>query len=70
MNSLQARPNPFVAEGFKLSSLTHKCCCVAVKVGEVVEVRDTKHPQGPTLTFNQDEWRAFIGGVKNNEFDV
>ena len=62
--------NPFAAEGFKLSSFTHKCCCVAVRVGEMVEVRDTKNPEGPTLSFNKDEWKAFVSGIKNNEFDV
>ena len=62
--------NPFAEEGFKLSSLTHKCCCVAVRIGEMVEIRDTKNPQGPTLTFNKAEWDAFVKGVKNNEFDV
>jgi len=65
-------PNPFAAEGFKLSSLTHKCCCVAVKVfpDGSVKLRDTKNPGGPALEFNKDEWAAFIGGVKLGEFDV
>jgi len=62
--------NPFKKEGFKLSSLTHKCCCVAVKIGDMVEVRDTKNHDSPTLSFNKDEWKAFIGGVKKGEFDV
>ena len=62
--------NPFAAEGFKLSSHTHKCCCVAVRIGETVNVRDTKNPNGPSLSFNKSEWRAFVKGVKNNEFDV
>lgn len=63
-------PNPFENEGFKLSSHTHQCCCVAVRMGETVELRDTKNPQGPTLSFNRDEWTAFIKGVKNGEFDT
>jgi len=70
MKTGQQSPNPFVAEGFKLSSFTHKCCCVAVRVGETVEIRDTKNPQGPTLSYNKDEWAAFVKGVKNGEFDV
>jgi hypothetical protein len=65
-------PNPFAADGYKLSSLTHKCCCVAVKMNPdgSVKVRDTKNPGGQALTFNKDEWAAFIGGVKLGEFDV
>jgi len=65
-------PNPFADEGYKLSSLTHKCCCVAVKMHDdgSVKVRDTKNLGGPALMFNKDEWVAFIGGVKLGEFDV
>lgn len=68
--TLKQSPNPFAMAGFKLSTFTHKCCCVAVRVGDMVEVRDTKHVDGPTLAFNRDEWDAFVKGVKNNEFDV
>lgn len=67
---LESGHNPFAAEGFKVPSTTHKCCCVAVRVGETVEVRDTKNPQGPTLSFNKNEWKTFVKGVKNNEFDA
>ena len=72
MNTLvgEPSPNPFAAEGFKLSSLTKKCCCVAVRIGDTVEIRDTKNVDGPTLSFNLDEWAAFVGGVKNGEFNV
>ena len=63
--------NPFASEGFKLSTFTHKCCCVAVRVGKkTVDIRDTKNPNGPTISFNKKEWAAFIKGVKNNEFNV
>lgn len=65
-----ASPNPFADDGFKLSSFTHKCCCVAVRIGETVELRDTKNPAGPTLSFNKDEWDAFLKGAKNGEFDL
>lgn len=62
--------NPFAAEGFKLPSTTHKCCCVAVRVGDSVDVRDTKNVTGPTLTFTKDEWKTFVTGVKAGEFDA
>ena len=32
-------------------------------------VRDSKDPDGPVLTFTAAEWAAFIGGVKDGEFD-
>jgi hypothetical protein len=38
--------------------------------GETVGVRDTKDEKSPTLSFTHDEWRAFIQGVKNSEFDL
>jgi hypothetical protein len=32
-------------------------------------VRDSKDPDGPVLAFTPGEWDAFIGGVKDGEFD-
>ena len=34
-----------------------------------VGVRDSKDPHGLVLRFTPGEWRAFIGGVRNGEFD-
>ena len=63
--------NPFASEGFAVPSMTHKCCCVAVRRNDgVVDVRDTKNPNSPTLTFNREEWEVFVAGVKAGEFDV
>ena len=45
------------------------CVEVAV-VGDRVRVRDSKNPGGPVLPFTQDEWDAFVGGVKDGEFDL
>lgn len=38
--------------------------------GADVMVRDSKNPTGPALTFTRDEWRAFLGGVQDNEFNI
>lgn len=44
--------------------------CVEVNVAEpVVQVRDSKAPDGPVLHFEAGEWRSFVAGVKNGEFD-
>jgi hypothetical protein len=44
--------------------------CVEVRDrGVVVDVRDSKNPSGPTLTFTPGEWSAFVEGVKDGEFD-
>lgn len=33
--------------------------------------RDTKdHGRGPVHRYTPDEWRAFIAGVRNGEFDL
>jgi hypothetical protein len=37
---------------------------------DAIQVRDSKNRTGPVLTFTRDEWRAFIGGTKDGEFDL
>lgn len=37
--------------------------------GEIL-IRDSKNPDGPVLSFSQDEWVAFIDRVKRNQFDL
>ena len=45
--------------------------CVEVAYADgAVGVRDTKAQGiGPILEFNEREWRAFIAGARNGEFD-
>jgi Domain of unknown function (DUF397) len=33
-------------------------------------VRDSKDPQGAVLTFTEAEWKAFLGGVQDGEFEI
>lgn len=45
--------------------------CVEVhQCGDQFVVRDSKDKDGPVLTFTRDEWDAFVGGVKDGEFDL
>lgn len=46
--------------------------CVETILNSVggVDVRDSKDPNGATLSFTPAEWRAFIGGAKDGEFDL
>jgi Domain of unknown function (DUF397) len=37
--------------------------------GESYLVRDSKDPDGPVLTFDRDEWTAFLSGAVAGEFD-
>jgi len=45
--------------------------CVEVRiVAGGVEVRDSKDPTGPVLSFTRAEWVAHIDGTKDGEFDL
>ncbi len=35
-----------------------------------VVVRHSHHPDGLALVLDRDTWAAFLGGVKNGEFDL
>jgi hypothetical protein len=35
-----------------------------------VQVRNSRDREGPVLTFTGEEWRAFIAGARNGEFDL
>jgi prepilin-type processing-associated H-X9-DG protein len=45
------------------------CVEVAFADGHVA-VRDSKDRQGPVLVFTAAEWRAFVGGVRDGDFDL
>lgn len=45
--------------------------CVEVRQdGDTFTVRDTKDRDGGELTFSRPEWVAFIGSVRDGEFDA
>jgi Domain of unknown function (DUF397) len=52
-----------------LSFSNGNCVEVANLSEGQIGVRDSKNPEGPVLRFTHDEWHAFIGGVRNGEFD-
>jgi hypothetical protein len=35
-----------------------------------VLVRHSQNPAGPVLSFSHSEWRAFLAGAGNGEFDL
>lgn len=54
------------------SSTSHangNCVEVADLPGAEVGVRNSRDAGGAVLRFTPDEWHAFIGGVRNGEFD-
>ncbi|MGH3278653.1 MAG: DUF397 domain-containing protein [Trebonia sp.] len=52
-----------------LSIHTGNCVEVAGLADDTIRVRDSKHPRDGALSFTTAEWDAFIGGVRNGEFD-
>lgn len=36
----------------------------------IVLVRNSQHPDGDVLIFTDDEWKAFVGGAQDGEFDL
>lgn len=53
------------------ASATGACVEVAVLTeGNGVAVRDSKDPNGPVLHYTDAEWRAFLHGARNGEFDL
>ena len=50
-------------------SCTGNCVEVAL-VDDQIAVRDSKDRSGPVLVFTHAEWDAFLGGVRDREFDL
>ena len=51
------------------SSAHGNCVELASLSGSEVAIRNSRHPQGPALVFTGAELNAFIGGVKDGDFD-
>jgi hypothetical protein len=65
---------PKLTEGESLdwrkSSFSNASCVEVAPYGDGgVAVRDSKNPLGAVLIYEDHEWRAFIAGVRNGEFD-
>ena len=45
------------------------CVEVAGLASEFIGVRDSVNPRGTVLGFTHGGWDAFVGGVRNGEFD-
>lgn len=51
-------------------SLSNGDCVEVASLPEgEVGVRNSRDAGGPVLQFTSDEWHAFLGGVRNGEFD-
>ena len=52
------------------ASMNGNCVEMAHPQDGSVFVRDSKHPDGPRLRFTETEWKCFLIGVKEGEFDI
>jgi hypothetical protein len=52
-----------------LSFANGNCVEVASLSDGAIGVRNSRDAQGSVLSFTPDEWHAFLGGVRNGEFD-
>lgn len=52
-----------------LSFANGDCVEVATLADGHIGVRHSQSAEGPILRFTSAEWSAFIGGVRNGEFD-
>jgi hypothetical protein len=71
-NNMRYRSSPDPAQNWRKSSrsMTNgNCVEVTGLVGQFVGVRDSMNPKGAVLGFTQAEWDAFVGGVRDGEFD-
>jgi hypothetical protein len=64
----QAQPDSHWVKS-SLSFANGDCVEVASLPDGQVGVRDSKDTEGPVLRFTPAEWKAFVGGVRNGEFD-
>jgi len=52
-----------------MSYANGNCVEVASLPGGMIGVRNSRDSAGPVLRFTPREWHAFLGGVRNGEFD-
>jgi hypothetical protein len=44
-------------------------CVKVAAFGQMIVLGDSKKPDGPVLSYTPAEWREFVAGVKNGDFD-
>jgi Domain of unknown function (DUF397) len=75
MSAMLRSPHERPAAGFcwiksSLSYAAGNCVEVASLPEGEIGVRNSRDSAGPVLRFTPDEWDAFLGGIRNGEFDL
>ena len=46
-----------------------KACVRVAPQGDNILIGDSKHPDGPVLTYSPVEWNTFVEGIRKGDFD-
>jgi Domain of unknown function (DUF397) len=56
---------------WRKSSTSESTGCVEIRMDvDSVDIRNSREPQGPVLSFTRYEWRVFLEGAGRGEFDM
>lgn len=44
-------------------------CVRIAPSGDAVVIGDSKNPDGPYLTYSRTEWKTFVDGIRQGDFD-
>lgn len=58
---------------WRKSSFCNNATCLEIAISserEDIFIRDSRDLDGPILQVSQEDWRAFVKGVRNLEFDL
>ena len=66
---MQEKINPQVFRKSSFSGVTRNLCVEVATQSDGVLVRHSTRPDS-ILKFTLEEWKAFVSGVKKDEFDV
>ena len=70
-NPNDSRATNFLSEAWSRASRCASSGCVEARViGDEVAVRNSKDPDGPTVSYDRQEWATFVAAVKAGEFDL
>lgn len=60
-----------ISDGWRKSSFCDTSACVEVRVQDgLIQVRDSKDPEGSVLTYTESQWATFVRGATDGEFNI
>lgn len=55
---------------WRIATISQDTNCVQIRSdNELIEIGNSRFPDGPFLSYTKDEWAAFLDGAKKGEFD-